>query len=436
MQYNKPFDQSDPTAAYVNGNPAAGVQGSIPPAEAIEYPQREIINVIVAAGLTPSNTDLTQLLQAIRLLGAPAKGLLHWGLDVGSVNAVVVTASPALTIYEAGNTIITVPAQTSTAAAVTINVNGLGTKNIVKANGSALVPGDIQQSTLTILVYDGTNFRLNYPAKSDIAAAFVLPGQSTTIYVRTDGSDSNDGGANTSGRAMATLQAALGLAATKALGGSITIQMGNPGTYTAPTSIPSILGTLKIQGDTTAQDSYIISGTGGQGSAVVVASSVTLSIFGLRITNTGSFTSNHTLAAVLGARVTVQNVTLNNGGTGSNTGAHLFAANGSSIGVNPGCVLTGANMGSAFAAYSNSSISIGGTSAVSISSSPTFAQATAIVLTCGNITCLPGSSVTGTVTGTRYNCVTNGTIDVGGGGVNFFPGTVSGTTSTGGQYAP
>ena len=41
----------------------------------------------------------------------------------------------------------------------------------------------------------------------------------------------------------------------------------------------------------------------------------------------------------------------------------------------------------------------------------------------------------GTWSGTRYVAVLNGTINVNGAGVNFFPGTVAGSTGTGGQYA-
>ena len=68
MDYNKPFDQTNPAAGYVNGNPATNTAGSIPCAEGLEFPQREIVAAITAAGLTPSNADLTQLLQAIGIL--------------------------------------------------------------------------------------------------------------------------------------------------------------------------------------------------------------------------------------------------------------------------------------------------------------------------------------------------------------------------------
>jgi len=65
MEYNAPPGSQDPNAPYVNGIP--GVQkGSPVNANAVEYPQREILAVIEAAGLTPTNNDLTQLLQAIQ----------------------------------------------------------------------------------------------------------------------------------------------------------------------------------------------------------------------------------------------------------------------------------------------------------------------------------------------------------------------------------
>lgn len=49
----------------MNGNPATATAGSIIPAAAIEATQREIINCIVQAGLSPDPANLTQLWQAI-----------------------------------------------------------------------------------------------------------------------------------------------------------------------------------------------------------------------------------------------------------------------------------------------------------------------------------------------------------------------------------
>lgn len=66
MKYNAPFGAANPDAAYINGNPSIGLAGSIPPAESIEYPQREIVKAIIDAGMVPANDDLGQLSKAIR----------------------------------------------------------------------------------------------------------------------------------------------------------------------------------------------------------------------------------------------------------------------------------------------------------------------------------------------------------------------------------
>jgi hypothetical protein len=78
MLYNQPYDQpTNPSAGYVDGNPKAGIEGSIVPAAAVEFDQREVVEVINAAYTrqytdftntpcaAPANTDLTQLRKAI-----------------------------------------------------------------------------------------------------------------------------------------------------------------------------------------------------------------------------------------------------------------------------------------------------------------------------------------------------------------------------------
>jgi hypothetical protein len=91
MKYNQPFGVSDPNAPYSNGNPATGVQGSIPQMEAIEYDQREVVDTISTANLRtyrdfagvscaqPTNTDLTQLRKAI-------EAYARWWVEFWAVN--------------------------------------------------------------------------------------------------------------------------------------------------------------------------------------------------------------------------------------------------------------------------------------------------------------------------------------------------------------
>ena len=65
MQYTKPLNETNLNAGYRDAVPAQGIKGSTVPALAIEAPQREIVNAIISAGLTPSAEDNTQLTQAI-----------------------------------------------------------------------------------------------------------------------------------------------------------------------------------------------------------------------------------------------------------------------------------------------------------------------------------------------------------------------------------
>ncbi len=67
-----------PDDAYVNHNINEGVEGSIPLAEAFEHPQREIVNAIIAAGMTPDGNDLTQLSQILQNISGETTGKIGY----------------------------------------------------------------------------------------------------------------------------------------------------------------------------------------------------------------------------------------------------------------------------------------------------------------------------------------------------------------------
>ena len=66
MRYHQPYGINDPDAPYINGDPSIARQGSIIPAEAVEFPQREIIAAIEGAKMVSDDADLAQLLLAMR----------------------------------------------------------------------------------------------------------------------------------------------------------------------------------------------------------------------------------------------------------------------------------------------------------------------------------------------------------------------------------
>ena len=81
MKYTPPLDSEDAEAGFVDADPANGKEGSLIPAGALENPQREIINAIKGAGLTPSATDNTQLKQALDKNLSQAKAAAEAGVN-------------------------------------------------------------------------------------------------------------------------------------------------------------------------------------------------------------------------------------------------------------------------------------------------------------------------------------------------------------------
>ena len=164
MQYNQPFDQpTNPNAPFVDGNPGAGLAGSIPPAAALEFTQREIVAPIAESGQTPSNADPKQLLRAVR------GGQLTTFTDQSSAaNAIVLSPGTAHTDLHKGLPFRIFPAFTNTSATVTVQVNTL-TTSLRRRDGTQPAPGDIVAGVPIDVVSDGTNFRILGFTPSDIA---------------------------------------------------------------------------------------------------------------------------------------------------------------------------------------------------------------------------------------------------------------------------
>jgi tail fiber protein gp53 len=88
----------------------------------------------------------------------------NFGIDTGSANTYVTALTPALTAYSPGIRISLVVANTNTGAS-TLNVNGLGTQNIILTNGNTPSAGDIVLGQIAQFEYDGTNFQILNPPR-------------------------------------------------------------------------------------------------------------------------------------------------------------------------------------------------------------------------------------------------------------------------------
>lgn len=245
-----------------------------------------------------------------------------------------------------------------------------------------------------------------------------------TYYVRTDGSDSNTGLANTSGGAFLTIQKAVDVAASlDTVTHNVTIQVGD-GTYTARVLLKRLVGAGigVIQGNNSTPANVIISTTSQ--SAIVGADCGEWAIRDLEIRTT---TSGNGIQADGATKITFQNlrfgaiflhqINVRYGAFVNATGNYTIAGN----------------------AYTHISVEGGGFfeafgRTITLSGTPAYSGWFALATTTGVIS-IASNTFSGSATGARYSAALNSVINTGGGGATYLPGNSAGAAATGGQYA-
>lgn len=101
----------------------------------------------------------------------------------GTFNAITGSLTPAITAYVSGQLFSFKPAGTNTGP-TTININGVGAKNIFSA-GAACVGGELVNGRLTLIQYDGTQFNIVGGANTLIASTAFARGY---MYLASDNS--------------------------------------------------------------------------------------------------------------------------------------------------------------------------------------------------------------------------------------------------------
>lgn len=247
-----------------------------------------------------------------------------------------------------------------------------------------------------------------------------------TYYVRTDGSDSNDGLANTSSGAFLTLQKAVNVVAGLDLSVySVTIQVGN-GTYTAGVSAtgPFLgLGSVTILGDAATPANVTIDVTGA--TCIAVSGGAKLNVSGLKFATT---TGGDALSASgAGSRISI-------------TGKVEFAACAGfhCLAISQGEIEGTANYdisgGAAVHYYAvNGGVINVRTNTVTLTGTPAFSAFFAGSDRLGILAAFL-QTFSGSATGTRYDAQLNSIIYTASGGASYFPGNAGGATGSGGQY--
>ena len=242
-----------------------------------------------------------------------------------------------------------------------------------------------------------------------------------TYYVRTDGSDSNDGLTNTSGGAFLTIAKAISVVSALDL------------------SVYNV--TIQLQ-DTTWGEAVNVSAAWVGAGVVTLRGASNACVLNAAAALTVRFA---------GSKLTIRDITIGGSATG------LVAQDGGAINVGANVIFAGTgfhvrtnSQGSVVTFTAPYSITSGGAChffaspsgfincynlTVTLSGTLNFSSAFAVCERGGLVSANSSTFSGGTITGTRYSVSTNGVIYTAGAGASHFPGNVSGTTATGGQYA-
>lgn len=249
-----------------------------------------------------------------------------------------------------------------------------------------------------------------------------------TYYVRVDGSNSNNGLANTSGGAFLTIQKAVDTIYGLDLSGYVaTIQVGD-GTYTAGCTLASLPpgatagDPIVIKGNSSTPGNVIVSVTNGF--CIVAQDGAKLFIKDLELR---TVTSGSCIHAMRNSQVTFGNLRF-----GACAGFHIESPDGSRVYNSGNYSIVGGAVGHLHAPGAGGTITITSCT-VTLTGTPAWSAWFAGAAVTGAIQ-FAAVTFSGAATGARYLAHKGAIIDTQGGGASFLPGNSAGSTATGGQY--
>ncbi|MCK1281359.1 hypothetical protein IVB46_39690 [Bradyrhizobium sp. 61] len=282
---------------------------------------------------------------------------------------------------------------------------------------------------------DGILYGRKSLAWSAVPAAPIVRDMLTaarTYYVRPDGNNANNGLADTAGGAFLTIQKAIDVIASLDLSiyqVTVIVRPAGGGNLSFGNQLKNYVGALApiIVGDETTPSNVAVD---GNGSSVFISDNVRpWHIRGMRIRATSAGSG---LDATNGGIIYFQKIdfqTFNQGYAHMRaSGAAIIAATGNyTISGDAGFHLLSVNNGY-MANYLAGTVPLTGT--LNFSQGFALTNQGGVLYTSG-MTFNPAGA---TVTGPRYGATSNGVIATGGGGANYFPGSIAGSVSAGGIY--
>lgn len=103
---------------------------------------------------------------------------VKYAVDTGTANVKSVAVSLSQPSYGNGGLGISFKNAVENTGAVTLNVNGMGAKPVLKSNGSALTSGNLKANSVYTVRYNGTSFILQGEGGDDV----IVVASDTIIY--------------------------------------------------------------------------------------------------------------------------------------------------------------------------------------------------------------------------------------------------------------
>lgn len=380
---------------------------------------------LTAAPATPvvAENGLSDELLALATQHLMQRGQPIYAVDSGVKNALVGTLSPPPPEYKAGMAIRIKVAVTNDAA-VTLNLNGLGLKNIIRQDGAALYPRDLIAGMIAELRYDGTAWQFLGTQTQVLTAP-------RTYYINpATGSDTANDGLS-SGAPFQTVQKALNAAALFNFNGfNVTINCA-AGNYAQFAAVPiNGSGSVRIIGDTVTPANCTVNGLTA---AAIDCGMPGYFCEGFKVVSSLSSPASPGVRSYASGNLTIKNFEF-----GACNIAHVLADIGGNIGIagetdNPSNFIR-ISGGAPYHLWANSGgrittyrplLQITGSVTFSLFAFANFGSLLAVY-----------QSITGAgfVIGQKFLAALNGIVATNGGGASYLPGTVAGSTQTGGQY--
>lgn len=392
--------------------------------------------LIISASDAP--TDITNL-RLVRMIGSipvhiPAGPLGLLGNDIGTaVAGDMIYASAANTWARLAkgtalqhlrmNAGATAPEWASYATIESLEGLPLASGDILYATGADTLARLPKGTALQILRQNSAATAPEWSTAREVLTA------NRTYFVRTDGSDSNDGLANTSGGALLTLQAAWNKVAALDLSIYTTTIKVADGTYTGGmimTAMPVGGSSITIEGNTTTPGNVYLDMTTSNFRALA-ALPCAMVIKGFKCRFAGA--SQSAVTITVPGTITVASMELVGGSTGF-AGAYYAGERGARIIVSTGQTISGGM--SCFVQADGGVIQFFGIT-VTLTGTPAWSWLGAIANNMGLIM-VSGVTFSGAATGVRYNAQTAGGINTGGGGASYIPGNSAGSVTSPGWY--